>query len=195
MPCRPLQAPWLGQPPALPSCPACWHQQAMGGGGVEGGRGPRWQHPASPGSALCCQGPSMLGFWAHIPGRGRDQRGRRLHVCGPGFRPSSSNSSNRADWASAGDASCCYQPGKLLCPSLACGHKKRRGIFWHRAKSSEQCRNLGRRILNLLRARYCCREKMEVKIQWLTSMYNEYNLYVFTRYFCGPGGMCGLQIP
>lgn len=36
---------------------------------------------------------------------------------------------------------------------------------------------------------------MEVKIQWLTSMYNEYNLYVFTRYFCGPGGMCGLQIP
>lgn len=71
-----------------------------GGGGREAARG--GQHPASPGRAPCCQGPGTLGFWAHIPGRGRDQRGPRLHVCGPGFRPSSLNSSNRTDWARAG---------------------------------------------------------------------------------------------
>lgn len=70
------------------------------GRGAEAARG--GQHPASPGRAPCCQGPGTLGFWAHIPGRGRDQRGPRLHVCGPGFRPSSLNSSNRADWARAG---------------------------------------------------------------------------------------------
>lgn len=62
---------------------------------------PGGQRLASPGRAPCIQGPSTQGSWAHIPGTGRDPRVPRLHVCGPGFRPSSLNSSDRADWASA----------------------------------------------------------------------------------------------
>lgn len=98
-----------------------------------------------------------------------------------GFQPSSLNSSDHMEWPVAETEAANSQANSMgLCAwSLTWRHQTGRGIFGARLKSQN---NLKRNILTQLRARYCGREKIKVKSQWLHNFFLKRYLYLVYIY-------------